>query len=41
MTEKSTNDDIDDCNDNYDGDCGVFHDNDDKNYQKTAKMYQF
>ena len=34
MTEKSTNDDDDDCNDIYDSNDGNFDDNDVKNDQK-------
>ena len=41
MTEKSTDDDDDGWNDNYDGDDGNFDDNDDKNYQKTRKYYDW
>ena len=38
MKEKSTGDDNDGCNDNYDG---HFDDNDDKNDQKTYKYHDF
>ena len=35
MTEKSTKDDYDDCNDNFHSNDGNFDHNDDKNYPET------
>ena len=36
-----TDDNNDDCNDNYDSNGGNFYENDDKNDQQTYKYYDF
>ena len=41
MTEQSDDDNIDDCNDNYDSNDWNFEDNDEKMTKKQVKIYQF
>ena len=41
MTEKSTDDDDDGWNDNYDGDDNYIDEIDEKNYKKKYKYYDF
>ena len=41
MTEKSTDDEDDGWNDNYDGDDNYINEIDEKNYKKKYKYYDF